>query len=330
LNYSGYHKLDYKNNDLFLPFSLEIRGMITRFIFLPIIITLLLSTGSSFAQVHSNIEQMEDSLKLLSMRIQKAENDSVRLFLNFKFHEKLSQTLLLSGSFDYPFDSLKTISKLTSPDKKFRIYTWNLPKGDGTNLYFGFIQLNPKKKLKCSVHELFDRSDSIPRPEITILNNRSWYGSLYYKIVMTTFNNQKFYTLLGLNGLNLQLSQRIIDVLFFDKTDQPQFGAKIFRNYRGDSLYRVIFKYSSSASMVLTYDDQYLIINKKWNSSRKQFESERKKASMIVCDELIPLDSQFEGRFEYYVPSSEIYNGFVFKKGYWYFYKNVDVRNKRH
>ena len=273
---------------------------------------------------------MEDSLKLLSVRIQKAENDSVRLFFNSQFHETLYQSLLLNGSFNYPFDSLTTISKLISPDKKFRIYNWNLPKGDGTNTYFGFIQLNPKKKLKCSVYELFDRSDSIPKPEITILNNRFWFGSLYYKIIVTTFNKQKFYTLLGWDGLNLQLLQKIIDVLLFDKTDQPQFGAKIFRNYGGDSLCRVLFKYSSSASMILTYDDQYLTKNKKWDSSQKKFESEREKARMIVCDELIPLDSQFEGQFEYYVPSSEVYNGFVFKNGYWYFYKNVDARNKIH
>jgi hypothetical protein len=303
--------------------------MIRRAVQITIILFLLLSARFSLAQVQKDIEQMEDSLKFLSKRIQKAENDSVRLFFNNQFHETFYRALLLAGSIDYPFDSLKTIAKLTSPDKKFRIYNWNLPKGDGTNAYFGFIQLNPKGKPDHAVYDLTDCSDSIPQPEMALLNDRSWFGALYYKIIVTTFNNQKFYTLLGLDRLNSQLTQKIIEVLFFDKSDQPHFGAKIFRNYGNDKVCRVLFKYSSSASMVLTYDDQYLIKNKKWNSSKKQFESDREKVYMIVCDELIPMDPQFEGQFEYYVPSSEVFNGFVFNAGNWNFYQNVDVRNKR-
>ena len=301
--------------------------MIRRTSQITIIFFLLLSARFSSAQVRKDIEQMEDSLKFLSEKIQKAGNDSVRLFFNNQFHETLYRTLLLEGSFDYPFDSLKTIAKLTSPDKKFRIYNWNLPKGDDTNIYFGFIQLNPKGKPDHAVYDLTDHSDSIPQPEMALLDDHSWFGALYYKIIVTTFNNQKFYTLLGLDRLNSQLTQKIIEILFFDKSNQPHFGAKIFRNYGNDLVCRVLFKYSSSASMVLTYDDQYLIKNKKWNSSKNQFEIDREKVSMIVCDELIPLDPQFEGQYEYYVPSSEVFNGFVFNAGSWSFYQNVDVRN---
>jgi hypothetical protein len=90
-----------------------------------------------------------------------------------------------------------------------------------------------------------------------------------------------------------------------------------------------LFKYSSSASMLLTYDNQYIVKNKKWNSSKKQFETDREKAWMIVCDELVTPDPQFEGQFEYYVPSSETFNAFLFKDDKWNFIKNVDVRNKR-
>lgn len=302
--------------------------MFKRFIQITVILSLFLSLKPSFSQVRNNIEQMEDSLKFLSQKMQKAENDSVRFVYNNLFHETLYQTLLLTGSIDYPFDSIKTLAKLTSPDKKFRIYNWNLPKGDGTNIYYGFIQLHLKGNLDA-VYDLNDCSDSIPQPEITLLDNHSWFGSLYYEIILTTFNNQKFYTLLGWDGLNNQLTQKVIDVLYFDNSNHPHFGAKIFKNYGNDQICRVLFKYSSSASMLLTYDNQYLIKNKKWNSSKNQFEIDRKKEWMIVCDELIPMEPLFEGQFEYYVPSSEVFNAFIFKNGKWNFIKNVDVRNKR-
>jgi hypothetical protein len=291
-------------------------------------LALLLSENVGFTQVHGRIEQLEDSLKSLSVRIQKAENDSVKLFFNDQFRKTLSRALLLTGSFEYPFDSVKTIAKLTSPDKKFRIFNWNLPKGDGTNIYFGFIQLNPKSEPEQAVYDLIDRSDSIPQPETALLDNRFWYGSLYYKIILTTYNKQKFYTLLGWDPMNSQLTRKVVDVLFFDQSDYPHFGARIFRNFGNDLTSRVIFQYSSSVSMLLIYDEQYLVNHKKWNAGKKQFEKELEKARMIVCDELIPSDPQFEGQYEYYVPSSEVFNGFVFKNGMWNFSKNIEVRNK--
>ena len=79
--------------------------------------------------------------------------------------------------------------------------------------------------------------------------------------------------------------------------------------------------------MILKYDEQYIVKSRKWNSARRKFETEDVKTNMIVCDELVPLDPQMEGQFEFYVPSSEIFNGFVFENGCWNFYKNADVRN---
>jgi hypothetical protein len=292
------------------------------------LLSLLLSVNFAFPQVRSDIKQMEDSLMFLSVKVQKADNDSVKLFCNNWFRETLYRTLLMRGSFDYPFDSIKTIAKLMSPDKQFRIYNWNLPKGDGTNIYFGFIQSNPKENPEYAIYDLVDFSDSISQPETSLLDNHSWFGALYYKIILTTFKNQRFYTLLGWDGVNVQLNQKIIDVLFFDSSMHPHFGAKIFRNFGNDQMYRVLFRYSSSVSMVLNYDEQYLIKNKKWNPGKKQFDSEMEKTRMIVCDELIPLDPLFDGQFEYYVPSSEVFNGFVFSNGTWNYNKNIEVRNK--
>jgi hypothetical protein len=142
-------------------------------------------------------------------------------------------------------------------------------------------------------------------------------------------NGQTFYTLLGWDGISLQLTQKIIDVLYFDRSDHPHFGSKIFQNFDNDGYSRIFFKYSSSASMVLRYDNQYLVNNKKWNPEKKRFETDREQVNMIVCEELVPVDPQLEGQFEYYVPS-EVFDGFVFRDGMWNYFKNVDVRNKSH
>ena len=198
---------------------------------------------------------MEDSLKSLAKEIQKAESDSVRLLINKLFQATLNQTLFVEGSFEYPFDSIKTLTTLTSPDKKFRIYNWNLPKDNGTNIYYGYIQLNLKGNLDA-VYDLNDCSDSIRQPEVTLLDNHSWFGSLYYEIILTTFKNQKFYTLLGLDGLNSQLTQKVIDVLYFDNENHPHFGAKIFKNYGNGQVCRVLFKYSSAALMLLILKEE--------------------------------------------------------------------------
>jgi len=303
--------------------------MIFRFININLFLFLFILLRFASAQGKYDISLAEDSLKLLSDKIQNAENDSIRYILNYRFEQTFYRSLLNQGSFDYPFDSLKTIAKITSPDKKFRIYNWNLPKGDGTNIYFGFIQLTPKVNKDHFVFRLSDCSDSIPEPESASLDYRSWFGCLYYKIILTSFNNQKYYTLLAWDGINPQLSQKMIEVLWFDSVNQPHFGARIFKKSGNDQSCRIFFKYSSTSSMLLTYDDQYITQNKKWNPAKRKFESKTEKISMIVCDELIPLDPQLEGQFEFYVPSSEVFDGFIFNEGCWYFHKDIDVRNER-
>jgi hypothetical protein len=288
------------------------------------LISVLFSAGIIFGQTNQMVSQREDSLKILSLKILKAENDSVKLSLNELFLRILRSALVYDESFQYAFDSLKMIGKLTSPDGSFRIYNWNLPNRKGANKYFGFIQMNPKGKAGNLVITLRDLSDSIPDPETAILDQNSWYGSLYYRIIVTSSHDQVLYTLLGWDGINDQVSQKIIEVLYWDSGGNPHFGAKIFRKYGNEEMCRVMFRHSSSVSMLLNYDTQFLVTGKKWNPKKMEFEIEKRKTEMIVCDELIPMDEMFEGRYEYYVPSSENYHGFVFQDGNWYFYKNVE------
>ena len=88
-----------------------------------------------------------------------------------------SDTLQLPGSFDYPFDPLSNMGKITSQDQKIRIYTWNLPCNDGTNTYYGFLQYKTGQKTISVLFNLTtqacDNQQILAWPSLPPDN---WYG----------------------------------------------------------------------------------------------------------------------------------------------------------
>jgi hypothetical protein len=275
-----------------------------------------------------NLSAAENLLVSIEKKILKTDNDSVRQSLNLIFKEKLRTTLELPGSFSYPFDSLKKLAKLTSQDKKFRIYNWNIPISNGSNLYFCFFQIQEKSnKALYKIIELRDRSDSIPEPEHSNLSSADWYGALYYKLITEKTDNGKIYTLLGWEGKDLTEMQKIIEIVTFDENDLPHFGKAIFNKYKTGQNKRVIFRYSPVSSMVLRYEEQTITQGKKWNPSQKKFNEHHIKAFMIVCDRLVETATD-ESKTPVLIPAGDIYDGFFFEKGRWNFIEGVDVRNK--
>jgi hypothetical protein len=220
------------------------------------------------------------------------------------------------------------MSKMTSPDKMFRIYNWNLPATHGSNLYFCLLQI-PQKSTKNTfrIFELIDRSDSIPDPETSTLDTGCWYGALYYKVISEKTDNGMIYTLLGWEGKNPTEMQKIIEILYFDEKNIPHFGKRIFNKYKEGTNKRVIFKYSPVATMVLRYDEQFISKGKKWNSSGRTFEEKSSKASMIVCDRLVTVGST-EGKEQMLIPAGDVYDGFIFENNKWNFVEGVDARNR--
>lgn len=292
------------------------------------LVILTLSSLSLFSQGHKDLFQLEDSLSTIQRQIQKTSNDSVRQSLNTFFRNTLKTAIGLPGSFTYPFDSLKKLAKMTSPDKMFRIYNWNLPITNGSNLYFCFLQIPEKNSKKTfRIIELRDRSDSIPDPEHSTLDAGCWYGALYYKIIPERSGPGMIYTFLGWEGTSLLQMQKVIEILWFDDNNLPHFGKKIFNKYKDGENKRVIFKYSPVAAMVLRYDEQFLSKGKKWNSSSRAFEEKSSKASMIVCDRLVTMASP-EGKAPVLIPAGDVYDGFIFENGRWNFVEGVDARNR--
>ena len=280
----------------------------------------------SLAQKKHTVLAIEDSLRLLAAEIRKTDKDSLKTELNDQFLMLLKNNLTLPATFNHPFNTLQTIGKIYSPDKKFRIYNWNLPQSDGTNKYFCLIQVKDKKKI--TLIELTDVSDSLNDPEFRVLVSGKWYGTLYYKIVMNKTGSKVYYTLLGWNGCNSYKFQKIVDVLTFDSHGNPVFGAKIFRKYNNGKNLRVIFTYSSHSTMILRFDQQTILTGKKeWNSRRKAYDYEKRNVMMIVCDQLGPLLEPQEGQPVYNVPLGENFDGFLFENGNWNFIRNISAKN---
>ncbi len=288
------------------------------------LIVLLSSEHSIFAQKQYLFSQYEDTLQNIAKDILYGANDFIKYNANDKFMSTLQNALKNDRSFDYPFDSLISIARLRSPDNSFRIFNWNLPKSDGTYEYFGIIQTHKLGNERYDIYVLTDRSDEIKDPENQILSYDNWYGAHYYKLIKNTSGKKEHYTLLGWDGNNSASTKKIIEVLSFRSNGEPVFGAYIFKRYKKKT-YRIIFEYSSSVMVSLKYEDQSFYVQKKSSSHKKKIRkvSER----MIVFDRLMPMDPELEGQYQFYVPETNIFDGFVFHNGKWIFIKEVDARN---
>jgi len=303
--------------------------MIKRIFLIQLHAILIFSALTAITQTNPSLKQSEDSLKSIGELIKESSSDSARLHLNTLFFITLNQAIHLPGSFDYPFDSIKILGKLKSPDKRFRIYNWNLPRSDGTNISFCFLQVYNKNKDKYDYFDLTDRSDSIDQPAIQTLDVHHWYGALYYKIIENSSipDNKKYYTLLGWIVKNRFMAEKIIEVLTFDEDGIPHLGAKVFKNFQDGQVRRVIFKYSLAAKMALNYNEMGLPAGNKSAALLKQSGIKGRKAKMIIFDHLVPLEPQLENQYQFYVPEADTYDAFVFSKDAWIFLQEVDARN---
>ena len=280
------------------------------------------------AQNNPIIEDAEQELEALFDTINASFDDNERIESGLIFSAKLHQALTQSGSFDYPFSHLSNLSKVTSSDKRVRIFTWNIPLHSGMNKFYGIIQLHPESSDSLIVIDMVDQFELISLPEQEVLTPEKWYGAIYYKVIkQETQPGQVFYTLLGWRGENMLMTSRLIDVLTITPSGDLRFGKTVFCDYTENRPYRIIFRHSANVTMSLRYEEQSIVTSQKWNSRRKEFTYTREKAWMIVCDRLIPSNPEMEGQYEYYMPAGDVMDGFIFKEGCWKFIKQIDARN---
>jgi hypothetical protein len=267
--------------------------------------------GHASAQVNridsltlDTIRDAERRLSDMGQRMILIKDEEERLLSARNFLITLSRTLRIKNSYFFPFDSVKSMSKLYSPDNRFRLITWNVALNNGLFHYYGVIQMNPDytKTIKDTVnlrsfYPLIDRSAQIKNAIDTTVGQDFWYGAAYYQIHKTTNKKQTYYTIIGWNGATIMTNKKVVDVLYFEK-NKPKFGAPIFEmneaRYK-KPLKRLVYEYSNAGTMTLRIS---------------------KKKNYLVVENIVPPRRQDYGRPETYLPDGS-YEYFIWEKGMW-------------
>ncbi len=227
------------------------------------------------------------------------DNHDERMALTDSLVSKFKDFLTMPGSYDYNFEGLEFTGVLTSPDKSFKMITWNTPMPNNTYRYHLFIQHKNEE-----FTYLYAVSGSGDRPITKTLSAADWLGALYYEIIPFKHDKKQYYMVLGWDGNNRFTTRKVADILHFNKQGKPVFGAPVFIKEAGEMMNRLILEFKKDASVSLKYDE---------------------KQNRIVFNKLQPLNEDMEGIYRFYVPNLEFDAYNLSKNGQWEFEDNVQV-----
>ena len=268
-------------------------------------ILLVIGINSISQEINKNpLWIKEQKVKEYFDKIYVSPTDADKIAYNDSVTVLLEEIIKMQGSFQYPFDSLQRMGKIVSPDKKFRLYNWNLSYLNGTHDYFCFMQKYSKEKKDYIIYSLIDKSEEIKNIESAVLDQNHWFGALYYKIIPVKFKKKEYYMLLGLDLNNFLTTKKIIEPMQFDDNGNIRFGLDVF-NVDRKKKKRMVFEYSSNATMSLN-----TIENDK----------------IILFDHLSPIRSDLKDKYEHYGPDFS-YDALKLKKGVWEYISDFDARN---
>ncbi|MXV15668.1 hypothetical protein [Hufsiella ginkgonis] len=256
------------------------------------------------AKYRTQLNLYQDSLVIYGNKIINDASGPERLNSSYAFAKLLVRALKTPNSFNYSFDSLKTISIQYPPDRKFRIFSWYVMFDDGSYRYYGAVQMNnPDGKLL--MHGLVDYTPAIKNPKDTVTDNSKWYGAQYYSIIPVYSARVPYYLLLGWKGNTVKSTRKVIEVLSF-KDNKPVFGMPVFDGDKDNvNSKRIIFEYSRKATMLL-----------KWQPA----------TSTVVFDHLAPMDDRMKGAFDTYGPDMS-YDAFRLANGRWRLQSDLRLTN---
>jgi hypothetical protein len=275
--------------------------------FLPILFLSLVSvaaTAQLSKETKASLKRCEDTLKLLANQMIHEREASQRFTADSSFIKTLVRTLKTPNSFYYPFDSLKTVSRIYSPDSNFRIITWQFMRDEAYFRQRGAIQMKTADG-SLKLFPLIDMSDFTENPVDSVRSNFNWIGAIYYNMVMKTHNNKKFYTLFGYDDNNFRSTKKWLEVLTFNEQGQPQFGGRYF-NYPADEIkapqpaFRFVLEYKKDAAARISYDPEM---------------------DLIIFDHLVS-DSKDPSKKFTLVPDGD-QEGFRWKDGQWVYIEKV-------
>ena len=242
-----------------------------------------------------------DTLQKYSQLMHHAAVLEERLSAGAKFETLLDDLLEMQDGFTFQSTSVKLLSVLHSPDKVFRVFTWNIPLDSGRYEFKGRILMRSPYRIM----KLKDVSQNIQKPESKTLKNGEWFGATYYQISGPIERKGKTYTLLGWNGHNAYSNKKLIETLQINEKGEFLMGVPaLFDGKRYQC--RRIFEYAENVNMSLKFQE---------------------KGRRIIFDHLAPPQPAMEGVYAFYGPDFT-YDAYRLKKGKWVFEKDVDARNE--
>jgi len=247
---------------------------------------------------YQKLKRSEDTLKQFAGSMIRDMEANKRFESDSNFIRNLVRLLKTPHSFYYPFDSLETVSRIYAPDSTFRIFSWQFTRDENNFRQRGAIQMRTDDGT-LKLFPLIDMSDFTKAPQDSIRTSQNWIGSIYYGMIMKTYNKKNYYTLLGYDDNNMRSTKKWIEVLSFDEVGRPVFGGPFF-SIKTDSL--------RPAKLFPRFGMEY----KKVGRARLNYDQE---LDMIVFDHLISEDNQPDKPFTM-VPDGD-YEGFKWTNGRW-------------
>jgi len=244
------------------------------------------------------LANVEDTLEALMDKVLDDEDVVSRLRSDSMVTRTLVRSLKVPYSFNYPFDSVQTLTIAYPADSSFRIFTWQLNIDENVYRQKGAIQMNSADG-KLELFPLFDASEYTEFPNDSIRGGNNWIGAIYYKIIQKEYGGQKFYTLLGFDDNGFRSTKKWIDVLTFDENRKPHFGGDYFAFEKGDSSFETGWK-------------RFNIEFKKEGRARMNYDPDK---DMIMYDHLISESNEPERKYTF-IPDGD-YEGLQWKDGHW-------------
>lgn len=261
----------------------------------------------AFAVHGQDLVQQERELTRLGKKSIEAKTQEERLAAADTFAMFLEEAIKHKEAFEYTFTNVRNLSKLTSPDNNFRIYTWSVPLRDGSFMFYGkIVTLRGKKPI---ITNLIDGAEAEQKPETKLLKAEQWYGAVYYDIIKTKNNGTTYYTLLGYRPNNKIYNQKVIEVISSANLQRLRFGDRIFNtpNLNGVKFerppYRLILRYNTKAVAML-----------RWIPEEKH----------ILLDHLVPPDASQKEQWNLYGPDFS-YDALFWSEGMWQLNESVPV-----
>ena len=219
-----------------------------------------------------------------------------------KMIKELESISSMENFFEYPFEAIRMF-KPVSQDGKLRVFTWNYPKEDGTQLYFGCVVFKSSKSGSPLFFKLNHTPVNADKWDNKVYDEDKWPGALYYSLVSMGKGKKgtNSYTLLGFESKDNLSNYKMIEVITVGN-DGAKFGGNFF-DFTDRNPKRIVFEYSDQVTCSLRYYE---------------------KQKTIVVDHLAPRESIYEGFFPEYGPDGS-YDGYILENGKWKYAPIIDI-----